>query len=213
VLSGALSLEPFHWTHAPTHPADAWDVLPAPEALLQQLPAAIEHCRADLPELREVELIALGQLHLLCSDAQAHTRILELRDPSLIARARLSDDQLKRLAQTVGAQLTLTEQPDNYYYPTHRRPIARPYARLALPDQAHTTLYLDPTRASLIDQIDDKRRLERWLYHGLHSWDVPALYTRTALWRTLVCAAMAIGVALTTTGVLRFTRRRRSGRS
>ena len=205
VFSGALSLEPFRWASPDHEPARAWSF----EVGATDLPlsAAVERCREQLHGLRELELIGVGRLYALCTDARADTRIIDLADPSLTPLLRIPDAQLRSLAQAVGAQLTLAHEPDDYHYPTHERPIALPYARFALPDSAHTVLYFDPARGALIDQIDDKRRLERWLYHGLHSWDFKPLYAQRVLWRSIVIAAMLIGCALCVLGILIFTRR------
>jgi hypothetical protein len=215
VFSGALSLEPFHWSSPASEPGEGWSRVTVHAELPQQLTAAVSHCREQLPDLREVELIAAGHLYALCSDAapEVHTRIVDLEEPRLTPRERIADQQLQRLAHSVAAQLSLATSADDYYYPTHRRPIALPYARFALADDAHTVLYFDPARGELIDQIDDKRRWERWLYHGLHSWDFPALYRHRTLWRMVVIAAMLVGTALAVLGLLIFTRRQRRTRA
>jgi hypothetical protein len=213
LFSGALSLEPFHWASSESDgiAAAAWSQVALPSDLGSQLAAAVSSCRAQLPELRELELMALGKLYAVCSDAAAQTRIVDLQDPSLIPRVHISEAQLQQLAAALpsAAQLTLTEDADDYYYPTHRQPIARPYASFALHDDAKTLLYVDPARAQLVLQSDEKKRLERWLYHGLHSWDFRALYKHRVLWRSVIIAAMVIGTALATLGLLIFVRRQR----
>jgi hypothetical protein len=207
VFSGALSLEPFHWSSPASTPADRWSMAAVSDTLPQQLSAALESCRRELPALRELELVAAGRLYAVCSDAASQTRIVELDDPLHAARQRISDTRLEQLAQHLNARLTLATAPDDYHYPTHSRPIALPYARFALPDSDHTILYLDPSTGQVTDQIDDKRRYERWLYHGLHSWDFQALYQHRVLWRTTVIAAMLVGLALSISGLLIIGRR------
>jgi hypothetical protein len=53
-------------------------------------------------------------------------------------------------------------------------------------------------------------RLNRWLYHGLHSLDFPLLYPRRPLWDALVIALSAGGLALAATTLLPGWRRLRS---
>ena len=207
VFSGALSLEPFHWSSPTAEPAAAWSNISISETLPQQLTAAFDSCADALPELRELELVSAGRLYALCTDAASQTRIVDLEDPRLTLRRRIPDEALQRLAQTLGAQLTLASAADDYYYPTHSRPIVLPYARFVLPDSESTVLYFDPSSARLIDQLDDKRRWERWLYHGLHSWDFHALYKHRVLWRSIVIAAMLVGFALSVLGLLIVGRR------
>jgi hypothetical protein len=209
VFSGALSLEPFHWSSADTDPARALYHARVGKDLATQLAGALDHCRSELQDVRELELVALGRLYALCSDAAGYTRVVDLADPSLTPLRRIDNQRLSALAQDQNGALTLAHAPDDYYYPTHRRSIALPYARITLPDAAQTALYIDPARGQLVAQLDARTRLERWLYHGLHSWDFPALYGQRTLWRTLLIAAMSVGTALAVLGALMILRRQR----
>jgi hypothetical protein len=40
-------------------------------------------------------------------------------------------------------------------------------------DAAQSTYYIDPARAVLLGKLTQRSRLERWRYHGLHSFDFP----------------------------------------
>lgn len=209
LFSGALSLEPFHWSTPELDPSRSLYRVGAEPELGSQLSAALERCREQLQDVRELELVALGRLYALCSDARAHTRIVDLTEAGAAAEPRISDAQLAVLAEQQRAELTVATEADDYYYGTHRRPIALPYAKLSLHDAPRTVLYVDPARGQLVAQLDERTRLERWLYHGLHSWDFAALYAHRALWRALVIAAMVVGAALASLGALIFLRRQR----
>jgi hypothetical protein len=50
-------------------------------------------------------------------------------------------------------------------------------------------------------------RLERWLYHGLHSFDFPVLYRRRGLWLACMLVAMSLGALLSGLGVAMLVRR------
>jgi hypothetical protein len=77
-----------------------------------------------------------------------------------------------------------------------------------LADAEHTTLYLDAHTGALAALHTDRTRLERWLYHGLHSWDLPGLYQNVGLWRGLVWLAMSLGALLSGLGLTMALRRR-----
>lgn len=81
--------------------------------------------------------------------------------------------------------------------------------RLELGDAARTALYVDPLRAHVVRHTTRAKRLERWLYNGLHSWDFAFLYRHPAVWRSVVIASMVAGVALTLLGFARVATRRR----
>ena len=52
-------------------------------------------------------------------------------------------------------------------------------------------------------------RLNRWLYHGLHSLDVPFLYYRRPLWDAVVIVLSLGGFVLTLTTLVPAVRRLR----
>ena len=87
---------------------------------------------------------------------------------------------------------------DNYYYGRARcegEPCLAPtlpVLRVKFKDAAATWLYLDPVRGTIARKEERLSRLNRWLYHGLHSLDFPWLYYRRPLWDIAVIA-LSIG--------------------
>ncbi|MET0341283.1 MAG: hypothetical protein ABW252_09780, partial [Polyangiales bacterium] len=214
LFSGALSLHPFRWSDdggprqisAASAPSTAWPV-----------EAALRRCQQSL-DVRELELAALGEgRYVVCTAGDLQTRVVELTDPELTPQARLLDAHLEALAVRVAAgrphTIELVHAYDAYHYPTHTAPYAAlPYVRVAVQDEVASTYYVDPARAKLIRRHSRRTRLERWLYHGLHSFDLPGLYEHRSAWRTLVIAAMAVGSALSGLGFAMQVRRWLRGR-
>ena len=219
LASGALSLEPFHWSGDSPSPRQlaalhAGAAL-APESL--PLTAALASCQR-VSSVRELEITQLGGLTLaICSDAAGGTRLVDLADPQLRAQPRLPTARLAELGRTlVAAQggFVLSEHagPDAYYFATHRDATPfPPFVRLELADRDRTWLYLDPARAELVASFTDKQRLARWLFGGLHRWDFPGLYRQRWLWRGGMLVAMALGFTLASLGAAMALRRRRRG--
>ncbi|HEX4355072.1 MAG TPA: hypothetical protein VHZ95_19205, partial [Polyangiales bacterium] len=217
LFSGALSLTPFDWTGP--DPSDA--VLARIHAgiidpkRLADLPltAALDHC-AQVLSVRELELAAFGgSLVIVCSDAAAQTRIIDLDDPTLSARRTLPVARLRAAwpAPTDMVAFELLDTADDYYYPTHAESsIAKPYLRVRVRDREQTAFYVDPARALLVAHFTARKRWERWLYHGLHSLDFPVLYRHRVVWRSVVCSAMLAGLTLSLLGLT--VRRRRHWR-
>ena len=87
---------------------------------------------------------------------------------------------------------------DNYYYGRarcEREPCLAPtlpVLRVKFKDAVSTWLYLDPVRGTIARKEERLSRLNRWLYHGLHSLDFPWLYYRRPLW-DIVVIALSIG--------------------
>jgi hypothetical protein len=183
LFSGALSLTPFQWSQVEP-PRELLTAGVEPTAAT--VSAALRSCQAVL-DVRELELAPLaGHTYAVCAGRDA-TRLIELADGSMQPSLSL-------------AGATLEREPDTYFYPQHDHAFPPAYLRLALRDEAGTTLYVDPERARLLAHHTDRKRLERWLYHGLHSLDLPGLYDHPWLWRGVIWVAMALGFALSTLG-------------
>jgi hypothetical protein len=171
LFSGALSLTPFDWS-GPEPSAVVLARVHAgitDRASLAALPltAALAHCSAGL-SVRELELAAFGgTLVAVCSDVDAQTRIVDLRDPALTARRRLPIDRLRAAWREEPSEIAfaLCAAPDDYYYQTYADPpIALPFLRVQLRDREQTAFYVDPARATLLAHFTRRKRVERWLY-------------------------------------------------
>ena len=87
---------------------------------------------------------------------------------------------------------------DAYYY-DRQAALPLPVLRMRFADAAGTWLYLDPYRGVIMQKEERLTRLNRWLYHGLHSLDFPWLYDRRPLWDVVVIALSAGGLAVSAT--------------
>jgi hypothetical protein len=54
--------------------------------------------------------------------------------------------------------------------------------RFRYDDPVRTWLYVDASRGQTLRKEERLTRLNRWLYHRLHSLDFPFLYYRRPLW-------------------------------
>lgn len=64
-----------------------------------------------------------------------------------------------------------------------------------------STHYLDPKTSAVAQSYVALSRGNRWLYHGLHSFDRPVLYRNRPLWDVVVMGLMIGGTTLRLTGV------------
>lgn len=209
LFSGMLSLAPFAWSCPPGLSDREHAELYALERRERDLPLSqiVLRCAALLPGLRELELAAFtGHLYAVCVNGQGETRILDTGDPTLRPASVLSAAAFSRLVPSrPGQDVSFEQTYDAYHYPTHREPqAALPYVRVV---RGLTTLYLDPARARLIAVHTQASRLTRWLYHGLHSFDLPGLYQRRALWRTVVITLMVVATSVALLGMALLGRR------
>jgi hypothetical protein len=68
-------------------------------------------------------------------------------------------------------------------------------------------LYVDPVRGSIARKEERLTRVNRWLYHGLHSLDFPFLYYHRPLWDLVVLALSVGGLTLSITTIVPAFRR------
>jgi hypothetical protein len=97
-------------------------------------------------------------------------------------------------------EATWLDDYDAYYYDRDRER-ALPVLRVRFGDAARTWLYLDPRRGAIVRKEERLSRINRWLYHGLHSLDFPFLYYRRPLWDVVVIVLSLGGLVLSATTV------------
>ena len=89
------------------------------------------------------------------------------------------------------------ERYDAYYYDRDGG-LSLPILRVRYADPQRTWLYLDPRRGAIVRKEERLTRVNRWLYHGLHSLDFPFLYYRRPLWDIVVITLSLGGLVLST---------------
>ena len=89
---------------------------------------------------------------------------------------------------------------DAYYYDRDRRD-SLPVLRVRYADPQRTWLYFDPRHGVIARKEERLTRINRWLYHGFHSFDFPFLYYRRPLWDIVVIVLSLGGMALSVTTV------------
>jgi hypothetical protein len=79
------------------------------------------------------------------------------------------------------ASAEMLTHADNYWYEA-KGSVALPVLRVKFADPAQTWVHIDPATGELLGDIDSRRRVYRWVYDGLHRWDMRGLVTRRPLW-------------------------------
>jgi hypothetical protein len=148
------------------------------------------------------ELYLLGGGHI-ASVVHAERGAYERFAPDVIERA--ARDAMPGIAVEDETWLTAY---DNYYY-ARDADLSLPVLRVRFADPDRTWLYLDARRGVIARREDRRSRIERWLYHGLHSFDFPFLYARRPLWDVVMIVLSVGGMVLSATTLLPGWRRLR----
>ena len=90
---------------------------------------------------------------------------------------------------------------DSYYYSFGRR-APLPVLRVKFRDPDSTWFYVDPRTSEIVRHADRRERLQRWIYHGLHSLDFSFWYYNRPLWDIGVIGLCLGGAGLSVIGVV-----------
>ena len=211
ILSGLLSMDPWGW-HPGTAPTreqreavagGPWrlDVVTAD----QMRGGAV--ALGAVGATREIGITQFrGEPYFVAYHASSPPRLVSALDPGSAPVERFDDADLLEVA--VGAipgasieQATRLDAYDAYYY-DRSGALPLPVLRVRYADEVRTWLYLDPARGSIVRKEERLTRLNRWLYHGMHSLDFPFLYTSRPLWDVLVIVLSLGGLVLSATTLL-----------
>ena len=204
-LSGALSLDPWNWhpSNAPTA-AQRTAVAGGPLRLGVMTLDGIRDAASTMDGVvgpKELEVVQFqGEPFLL---ARPERRLVSAVTPekgvfTSFERERILEAAHAAMPRVGVLDTAWLQEYDGYYY---GRPGTRslPVLRVRFDDPQQTWLYLDPGQGRIVLKEERLTRLNRWLYHGLHSLDFPFLYNRRPLWDFVVIALSLGGIALSAT--------------
>ena len=144
-----------------------------------------------------------GRPVLLVSAADGAVRAV---DPHHGAAMQWDGAELARTAATllpdarIVSQLVQTE-PDAYWY-SHHHARRFPVLRVGFDDQDSTWAYIDPATGQVIGRSDDSRRLYRWMFNAVHSYDFVTLTQNRPGWDIVVWVLSIVGLVMSVSGVV-----------
>ena len=207
VFSGMLSMDPFDWQEGagearvaaalrggPLRMADFSAKGPV-EALAQaarQFPA------------RELELsVFAGQPVYLARESPERSLVVPVDEPPLhwFSPARIAAALAPAVKPYDLRAVRVLDRYEPYYVDRHRdRPL--PVLAVRLNDPGASLYYIDLRTGRIVQSYVTQTRWNRWLYHGLHSFDLPWLYRHRPAWDLVVLALMLGGTALSVTSLV-----------
>jgi hypothetical protein len=211
VFSGLLSMEPFDWANAdgleirnealtggpvelnrfPPFAAAPWARLLEGRTLKELEFRRIADEPYYLARYTDTSAAAdprrerLHQPYPIAGRAEPQHLLIDARTLAPRTEPFPAETLLTRLrAAAPGASIAtheLLERYDSYYYSRNGQ-AALPVLRVKFDDPLETWVYVDPALGQLVASVHRLRRVERWLYNGLHSLDFGFWYSRRPLW-------------------------------
>lgn len=155
-------------------------------------------------DIREVAFMwALGKPQAVLAESGNQTRVIDsasglprvFSERELTARA----PQLMRDAKLESVERLDTE--DAYWY-SRNNTRSLPILRFKFDDGDRTWIHVDLTTGQLVGWLRNSDRIQRWLFNGLHSFDLQWLRMHRPLWDVLMWVLGLIGLTLCATSVV-----------
>ncbi len=207
VLSGLFSMNPGGMFASTTVPAGLDRAFRGDRPPVGDLPGPAALPPQRDPRIRELEWQRVrGQSHVVGRSDVDRSRLFAPAGAGLAERSPFSDAELMALVGgLLPAPVRQVERVaafDNHYYARKDRHLPLPAVRLRLADRRDTWYYLNPATGELFLASDDGTRLRRWLYNGLHSFDIQPLLRLGLWWDATIWLLSLGGLALSITGVV-----------
>jgi hypothetical protein len=195
-FSGMMSMDPFPVAAEPILSLRAPQIQlsafrdKSPAAALAQVSASLE--------VRELELIFFdAQPFYIATGNRGRTKIIPVHgDP-------VDEFKATRIMQSIeGAVSSRRITAYDTWYRDRDGRLPLPVILVRLNDKESTRYYIDPATAKVAGASSNRSWMERWLYHGLHSLDLPWLYLHRPAWDAVVLTLLLGGTALSVTSLI-----------
>jgi hypothetical protein len=211
VFSGMLSMDPFPRLQSGNSDSTEARLTSS----LRGVPVALTPFDAKLPgeairqagsnfEVKELEMIAVaGEPYYLATSATQQMLVIPVRGAPALQFDREKIVEVLR-TKAKPAELTEIRSVSEYesYYLDRRNRLPLPVLFFRLNDAEQSMYYVDPKTARIVRSYNSHSRWNRWLYHGLHSIDLPWLYKHRPTWDIVVLLLLAGGNSLCVTSLL-----------
>jgi hypothetical protein len=207
VFSGMLSMDPFAWDEGADDSRLAAALRGGPLRMAdfsakgpQQ---ALAQAASQFPA-RELELAMFaGQPVYLARESPERALVIPVdgRQSPSFDPARIAAVLAPAVKPYTLTAVRVVNRYESYYVDRHRdRPL--PVLSVRLNDPGASLYYIDLRTARIVQSYVTQTRWNRWLYHGLHSFDLPWLYRHRPAWDLVVLALMLGGTALSVTSLV-----------
>jgi hypothetical protein len=214
VFSGLLSMNPWWWSPDRGPSVEESWAFSGGALDMSLFPAPVgSHWGGFFAQrgIKELEFLRVqGQPYYLARSAQSRPVLMAVNSPdeqrgpfpteSLLACAREAFP-----GHSIVESVTLPGYDDYYYSRDGTLPL--PVLRVKFDDPQRTWYYIDVSMGRLVQRLQFRNRIERWIYNGLHSMDFSFWYYRRPLWDAGVITLSLGGLLLSLFGLLLGVRR------
>jgi hypothetical protein len=202
VFSGLLSMEPFFWASGGGTGNRIPQALrggPLELTAFEKLPAAGA-------ALRQIDFLRIqSEPYYVAHSTDSQPQLISARTLEFRNQPFPTDSLLARVSQgNPGAPISeaaVLSTYDSYYHATERKP-PLPVLRVKFGDPDATWFYIDPRMSQVVGRFTRRERLQRWIYHGLHSLDFNFWSYQGWVWTAAMVGLNLGGTVLSAIGVI-----------
>jgi hypothetical protein len=208
VISGFLSMEPWDWASEGGLGDGMRAAFSGGPLDLQQFPpmdlASWDSLFPDT-EIKEVEFLRIQGEAFYAVRSESPDPVLVSAQPLAIRKELFSTESLVGKAKQANPDVSIVEAKelssyDSYYY-SRDGEAPLPVLRLKFNDPDKTWFYIDPKLGRVLARYQWRERLQRWIYHGMHSLDFSFWYYSRPAWDIGVIVLCTGGAVLSAIGV------------
>ncbi|HLQ76269.1 MAG TPA: PepSY domain-containing protein, partial [Terriglobia bacterium] len=209
VFSGFLSMEPWNWASEGglgDGMREAYSGGPLELAAFPTMDRAAWELMFPNTPLKEIEFLRIQGIAYFAVRGNQPEPVLVSANPLQIHREPFSRESLVGKAREANPDVPIANSEelshyDSYYY-ARGGEAPLPVLRIQFDDPDKTWFYIDPKMGRILARFQARERLQRWIYHGLHSLDFSFWYYNRPLWDIGVIVLCCGGAALSAIGVV-----------
>lgn len=133
-----------------------------------------------------------------------------LQDTNLVALSQYSIEKVSNYAKEVLGntpfKLDLQTASDYYYMASAMYYLPCPAYKITIEDEEKTWLYINPSTGEIAKKLTKQRRISRWIYRALHTFDFLKLSVGDIWRQTLLVILSLAGFIISLTGLILSTK-------
>jgi len=210
IFSGLMSMNPWRIFDSGAAPLQT-EAMHGGPLILPEQPASVQALLAAAPaDVRELRWTRTAGHTLVQATAPGeHTMLLD----ATTARAHAwntgeLETAVARLLSAPVERIETLRAYDAHYYARDAHTMGGgaekplPVLRVVFADAQASWVHVDPHTGMVLGRTDSHRRVSRWLFGMLHSWDWLPLLERRPMWDIVMIALSLGGLAMSLTGVV-----------
>lgn len=158
-----------------------------------------------LPSFREMNLVAVDGKVMAVTYSATGSMIHSASDTQISPVTELPVSLIQKGVQSAwpSEEIYSAErvQVNDVYVQLRNSTLSPSVIRVTLGQKDGTWVHVDSSTGEILSIMDSSRRLYRWLFNGLHSFDIPGLAERRPLWDIIIISFLLLGGALSYSGV------------